>query len=294
MRGIHIYKIRSRLGLKNPPAGSHTHNIGVEDGPDAVVSPSFIAKLPAPSYVSSYAFPKPERVSAPLYRATLARHILSCANDLRAKTNGGVPLTVGGDHSIGASSLLSLLTRKNPKDVGYVQFDSHADINSFATSPSGNFHGMWLRPFLETMDDVNIAQVIPTRLPTSHVCFIGNMVLDPGEKEFIHKKRLTHFSQKDIRHNGVVKAHLSSMIRRFKHLHIGFDIDIFHASLVAATGTPNDHGLFPSDVFPLLEIVAQHPSISVDLVEVNPKKKGATKTIRLAQEVLTTLLQRQV
>jgi arginase len=290
MRHVHVHKIHSRLGLKHAPYGSTHHNIGVEDGPDAVITKSFIQKLGSIPEVSTYAFPAPESVADRSYRQTLARHIVRCADDLKRKTNGATPLTVGGDHSIAASSLLSLLTRRNPHDVGYIQFDSHGDINSFASSPSGNFHGMWLRPFLETMDDPDIAGAIPVRIPTDHVCFIGNMVLDPGEVDFISKNKIKKFSQKDIRHNGIVKGTLRSFMRRFSHIHVGFDIDVFDSHISAATGTPNAKGLLPQDVFPLLAILARHPSISVDLVEVNPHKRGARATVDLAQQVLTTLL----
>lgn len=294
MHRIHVYKINSRLGLKNRPAGGKTFNLGVENGADAVATSAYLSRFNGSSKTFSYSFPTPETLHGAPYGAILARHIKACVARINTHTNGrSVQLAIGGDHSIAACSLLAILTRKNPKQVGYIQFDSHADVNSFATSPSGNFHGMWLRPFIETIDDAALATVLSKRLAPDHICIVGNLVLDPGETVLLKKYKIRQFGKSTVA-KGHMKKFLSSYIRRFAHLHVSFDIDVFDKTIAPATGTPNSKGLFPQDVFPLLEIVAKHPSLSVDLVEVNPKKRGAAKTVRLAQDVLTILLKKNM
>lgn len=294
MQGIHVYKINSRLGLKNRPAGGKTFNLGVEDGADAVATPAYLSRFNGSSKTFSYTFPTPETLHSTPYGTVLAQHIKACVTRINSHTHGAsVQLAVGGDHSIAACSLLALLTRKNPKQVGYIQFDSHADVNSFATSPSGNFHGMWLRPFIETIDDAALARVFSKRLAPDHICIIGNLILDPGEIALLKKYKIMNISQRTLA-KGRMKKFLASYIKHFAHLHVSFDIDVFDKTIAPATGTPNNKGLFPQDVFPLLEIIAQHPSLSIDLVEVNPKKRGVNKTVRLAQDVLTTLLKKNM
>ncbi len=294
MHSVHIYKINSRLGLKNRPAGGKTFNLGVEDGAEAVATSAYLSRFNGSSKIFSYVFPTPEKLNGTPYGAALARHIKACAKRINTHTNGkSVQLAIGGDHSIATCSLLALLTRKNPKNVGYIQFDSHADVNSFGTSPSGNFHGMWMRSFIETIDDATLAKVLSKRLRPEHICIIGNLILDPGEIALLKKYKIRQLSQRAIAKDRR-NTFLSSYIRQFPHLHVSFDIDVFDKTLAPATGTPNGKGLFPKDVFPLLDVIAQHPSLSVDLVEVNPKKRGAAKTIRLGQDVLTRLLQHQI
>jgi len=52
---------------------------------------------------------------------------------------GSVPLALGGDHSIAIGSLVG---SARDAEIGAVWFDAHADLNTPATTPSGNVHGM--------------------------------------------------------------------------------------------------------------------------------------------------------
>jgi arginase len=58
-----------------------------------------------------------------------------------ARAEGLVPLLLGGDHSIAMGSL-SGLAASGPG--GVLWLDAHGDLNTPATSPSGNVHGMAL------------------------------------------------------------------------------------------------------------------------------------------------------
>ena len=61
-------------------------------------------------------------------------------------------------------------------------------------------------------------------------------------------------------------------------------------TIASATGIPAKHGLVWKDLEPILQIIKSYPSFSFDLCEVNPKKKGGDKTIKLAQRILETVL----
>ena len=69
-----------------------------------------------------------------------------------------------------------------------------------------------------------------------------------------------------------------------------FDIDCMDKSEAPATGIPAERGLFLKDIEPYLKIISKHPNLSFDLCEINPKKKGAAKTIKLAQKILLSVL----
>ena len=80
-------------------------------------------------------------------------------------------------------------------------------------------------------------------------------------------------------------------IKRFNHVHISFDIDVFDKTLVSATGTPAKKGFNKKEIFEILEIIKRNlKSFSLDLAEVNPKKKEANQTVKLAQEVILEIL----
>ncbi|MGA8098207.1 MAG: arginase family protein, partial [Candidatus Cybelea sp.] len=65
----------------------------------------------------------------------LARHVEQAIRE------GGLPIVLGGDHSI-AVGTLDGLTRARGEAPGLVWIDAHADINSPGSSSTGNVHGM--------------------------------------------------------------------------------------------------------------------------------------------------------
>src|ERR687889_726909 len=63
---------------------------------------------------------------------------------------GGVPLVLGGDHSLAAGSVAATadFVRRDDKPLGLIWVDAHGDMNTPATSGSGNVHGMPLAALL--------------------------------------------------------------------------------------------------------------------------------------------------
>ncbi|MGH7757348.1 MAG: arginase family protein, partial [Vulcanimicrobiaceae bacterium] len=55
--------------------------------------------------------------------------------------DGGLPLVLGGDHSIAIGTLAGVKRARNAPP-GLIWIDAHGDINTPLTSPSGNVHGM--------------------------------------------------------------------------------------------------------------------------------------------------------
>jgi arginase len=60
---------------------------------------------------------------------------------------GAVPLVIGGDHSLAAGSVSASAAhgRAVGKPIGLLWLDAHGDMNTPASTPSGNVHGMPLR-----------------------------------------------------------------------------------------------------------------------------------------------------
>ena len=119
--------------------------------------------------------------------------------DLSKHTNatvdaGDFALTIGGDHGIATGSIAGVL-RKHP-DLRVVWLDAHADINTPATSPSGNYHGMPVGHLMglfgahpkgyEWMAEVPV-------LPKENIVFVGIRDVDEGEKRFIRELGIKSF-----------------------------------------------------------------------------------------------------
>ena len=158
MRKIHFFKASSRLGIMNPPWGSKELNIGVEDAPEAILSADFLSSFFHGIKMSGYKFPKPEEINRADYRKILHQSIEEFSSLINDNLNQDeTQVVVGGDHSVALPSVLAAIQRTGRDRLGYVQFDSHADLGTFARSPSGNFHGMFLRVVLDDgFDDLEL------------------------------------------------------------------------------------------------------------------------------------------
>lgn len=290
MRRINFFKARSRLGMLNIPHKGTEKNWGVENGPDAILSKDFLA-LFENHVLLEYDFPLPESINPTDYYKTITRTSSQFRDLILREADSGVQVVIGGDHSTAFPSFLAVLERFPASKIGYIQFDTHADINLVSSSPTGNFHGMFVRPFITWFDDPDINTLVKQRLPSTNLLYIGNLDLDHAEVEVISEENIRCISGSDIRNSRKKTIQkVKEFIHQFEHLHISFDIDVFAAALAPATGTPNPNGLHLEDIFPILEILTNHPDISIDLVEVNPQKVGSAKTIKLAQTVLIRLL----
>ncbi len=321
MKIPHFFKAKSRIGLKNIPIHQTELNLGVEYGPDAVLEDNFLKEF-KDYQISEYIFSKPEDILNEDFDIVLANNLEAFKNQInnvilgseatpeskdagqasmtqQTQNNNIIQVVIGGDHSVTFSSLLAVLNRINdPKDLGYIQFDSHGDMNLAKTSPTQNFHGMYLRPFLDKFDIPEVANLIKKKLKPENMLFIGNLDLDPKEREFFEGKKIRNIDREKLKTThpssggqiSKVKSDFKKFINLFKYLHISFDIDSLHKSIAPATGIPAENGLMKGDIFPFLEIISKHPNFSFDLCEVNPRKKGAEKTIKLAQEVLKIVL----
>ena len=68
-----------------------------------------------------------------------------------AAERGALPLVLGGDHSVALGSLVGMAKVRGAG--GVVWIDAHGDLNTPATSPSGNVHGMVLAAALGLAGD---------------------------------------------------------------------------------------------------------------------------------------------
>lgn len=287
---IHFFKAYSRLGMIYIPMGGTKLNLGVEKGSDAVLTRQFLKSFKN-STVSSFTFPLPEQINVKKDKEIIAHSSKQFADFINENLKENeVQFVIGGDHSVAFSSLLAVLARLKTKKVGYIQFDSHGDINLFKTSPTGNFHGMWLRPFIGNFDSQVIKNLVKKTIPPKAVLYFGDVELDPEEKRFFKENKIRNFREVDlVKRKTEVHKSLKKYVSQFDHLHVSFDIDVFAKKFVRATGTPSKAGLSPAEVLPLLKIINKAKSLSVDLIEVNPDKRDYRQTVKMAQKVLTEL-----
>src|SRR5215212_1793589 len=125
---------------------------------------------------------------------------------LASLEEGALPIVLGGDHSLAAGSVAATADwAKNTRDlpIGLIWVDAHGDMNTPATSLSGNVHGMPLAALLgpEPSELARIGVVSPKVLPTNTV-LLGVRNLDEREKISVRDSRVHVFTMKDIDRQG--------------------------------------------------------------------------------------------
>ena len=113
-----------------------------------------------------------------------------------------MPLVLGGDHSLGAGSVAAAADwgrRSKQLPIGLLWVDAHGDMNTPATSLSGNVHGMPLAALLgpEPMELARIGVLSPSVQPAQTV-LVGVRNLDEREKIAVRDSHVHVFTMKDI------------------------------------------------------------------------------------------------
>ncbi len=217
---------------------------------------------------------------------------------LASLDEGAMPIVLGGDHSIGAGSVAAAADwAKNTKGLplGLLWVDAHGDINTPATSLSGNVHGMPLAALLgpEPAELARIGTVSPKVLP-AHTVLIGIRNLDDREKVAIRESHVHVFTMKDIDRQGIasiVEQAVNLAGNGTAGIHVSFDMDVCDPAIAPGVGTPVKGGLDYREAHMVMEIVADSGLLtSLDLVEVNPTLDVRNTTAQLGTELALSAL----
>ena len=230
------------------------------------------------------------RVCGQLYR--------TCGTALAA---GATPLVLGGDHSLAAGSVAASATdaRRRRRALGLLWVDAHGDMNTPATTTSGNVHGMPLAALVgpEPAELAGIGDLRPS-VRLDRVALVGVRSLDPREKELVRASGVHVFTMSDIDRDGlaaVVRRALSAILRGNADLHVSFDLDVCDPAIAPGVGTPVRGGLSYREAHMLMELVADTGCLrALDLVEVNPMLDSHNLTAQLAVELALSALGQRI
>ena len=230
------------------------------------------------------------RVCEKLYKASLA-----------VLEKGGFPLVLGGDHSLAAGSVAATADyiRRDGGRLGLIWVDAHGDMNTPASSGSGNVHGMPLAALLgpEPAELSRIGGFTPKVRP-EHTVLIGIRNLDEREKEIVRAAGVRVFTMKDIDRNGiasVVEQALACAGDGTSGVHVSFDLDVCDPSVAPGVGTPVKGGLDYREAHMVMEMIADSGLLrALDLVEVNPILDDRNTTATLGVELVTSALGQKI
>ena len=209
-----------------------------------------------------------------------------------ASGRGQTPLVLGGDHSVAIGSLVGMASVHGPGGVLWI--DAHGDLNTPATSPTGNVHGMVLAAALGLAGDAFRREgwTIPA-IDAGRLSLFGVRSLDQGERDLLKQIDATVFTMADIDRVGVEPcmreaiAHASGA----GFLHVSLDLDVVDPETAPGVGTPVRGGLSYREAHHAMEVIAEAADLdSLDVVEVNPVLDRENATGRLAVELIASAL----
>lgn len=206
---------------------------------------------------------------------------------------GRFPLVLGGDHSIAIGTLAGMLRHK--EKIGVIWYDSHSDVNTADTSPSGNIHGMALavamgygHPALAGLNGMR------PKIRPEHVAIVGARSLDPGEQRFLKEKGIAVYTMHEIDRLGisrVMEQALETVTRGTDGVHMSFDLDSLDPRDAPGVGTPVQAGISLRESLLAMELVSDAGVVvSAEFVEVNPTLDVRNRTAEAAVELITSLL----
>jgi arginase len=208
---------------------------------------------------------------------------LLCGEVSAAMEKGRFPLVMGGDHSLAIGSIAGIL--QHHKNPGLIWFDAHGDINTEATSPSGNIHGM----------------PVAVSLGLGHEKLISIGGLDAklkkeniGERKALKELGIRVFTMHEIDKLGmteVIGQAIEIAGKGTDGIHVSFDLDSMDPVYASGTGTRVPGGLTYRESHLALEMISLTGKlISADFVEINPIIDNQNQTAKTAVALIGSLM----
>jgi arginase len=225
----------------------------------------------------------------PEIKDTCARVAAKVVEESRA---GGLPLVLGGDHSVALGTLGGLASVHGTGGVLWI--DAHADINTPETSPSGNVHGMPLAAALGLAGEAFESEAWPLpALDARRVVLLGLRQADTGERKLLREAGVRVFTMSEIDRIGVERAMREALdhVAGGGFVHVSLDMDALDPEVAPGVGTPVRGGLTYREAHLALELVAESGVAgSLEVVEVNPILDRENTTALTAVELVASAL----
>jgi arginase len=230
------------------------------------------------------------------------REIKDACENLAQKTEsvltaGGMPLVLGGDHSIAIGSIsgFSAYCRKRNETAGLIWFDAHADMNTPETTPSGNIHGMPLAVLLGygSFELTNISGFAP-KLDPALCVHVGARDIDRDERKLVGELGIRFMTMREIDERGMsacMDEAIQIASRASGGYAVTFDVDALDPGDAPGSGTLVRGGLTYREAHLAMEKIADAGGMSsLEVVEINTALDVNNKTAELGVELILSAL----
>jgi arginase len=187
--------------------------------------------------------------------------------------DGFFPVVVGGDHT-SALGFHSGLGRAFG-ETGIVWVDTHPDLNTKETSPSGHMHGMVLAGLLGKGSTRMLETTSACQTQEAHVAMVGTRDIDAGEQRRIDEGNITCMTMDMVHKHGLGQC-MHDAVAIANNAKAGYglsiDIDVIDPSQAPFVATPVADGLDAVELALELSRLPHHERLlGMEVVEFTPR-----------------------
>ena len=269
-----------------------THVCGAELGPDKIMETIHSDKIAKVIKIEKQSVKKqlePENKRKNIEAINVFNQALY-TQIVKTIEEGNFPITLGGDHSIAIGSALGSI--QHYQNMGIIWLDAHADYNTFATTITGNIHGL---PFATVTGRVEEGLTYfhhgSFYRPQNGVLVGARSIDMPKELENLKEAGITIYTEEDVKQMGienVMEKAFEIALRDTNGVHVSLDLDAICPVEAPGVSIPEEGNFTKEEFITAVMQVIKHKSDvkSVDLVEFNPLFDQEDKTLAIAREVL--------
>lgn len=254
-------------------------------------------------------FPPRSTVSQPAYwrlpsqrqAEVLAMAVEASRKGYESVGTGGLPLFLGGDHSIsmGSVSGVARACAEAGKELFVLWIDAHTDFNTPDISPSGNLHGMSLALLCgEPQFGDAFGGGWRGAVDSRNIAIFGARSIDRDERALLAARGVEVMDMRLIDEVGatvLMRRFIERVARAGGHLHVSLDVDAMDPEIAPGVGTTVPGGLTWREAHLTMEMLHDSGLVgSVDIVELNPFLDAAGRSAHLLVGLAASLFGRQI
>jgi len=212
----------------------------------------------------------------------------------------GLPIVVGGDHSLAAGTLsgISRRAQAESRELFVLWLDAHPDFHTLDTTQSGNLHGV---PVAYATGQPGFEDVFPALsapVKPENICMMGIRSVDPAERAGLREAGITVHDMRAIDEQGLaplLREFLARVAAANGLLHVSLDVDFLDPGIAPGVGTTVPGGATFREAHLAMEMLHDSGLVSsLDLVELNPFLDERGRTALLMVDLVASLMGRRV
>lgn len=221
------------------------------------------------------------------------------ANAAEAAMSDGLPIFLGGDHSLSAGTVAGVANyaAHQNRPLFVLWLDAHTDYHTPQSTDSGNLHGTPVAYF-SGRSGFDAFPRVQNPVPQENICMLGLRSVDAAEHDALQATSIRTHDMRDIDENGIAKplaAFLNHVAAQNGLLHVSLDVDFLDPSVAPAVGTTVPGGATVREAHLVMEMLHDSGLLtSMDLVELNPFLDERGRTASLMVDLAASALGRRV